>query len=221
MAVEVYAVIFDMDGVMVHTAPQHFAAWRRVFAEMERELSEEEFRGIFGRRNQEILRHVLGDRISKAQVEESGRRKEEYYRALVRGEVEAAPGFISLLTALKDNAFKIAVGTSAPRHNVQLILGELGITEELDAVVTGEDVERGKPDPETFLLAAQQCKVEPMRCVVFEDAVAGIQAARAAGMRCVGIGRMDTTQADLVVDSLERITVSVVKSLLDRRGSHQ
>jgi sugar-phosphatase len=87
--------------------------------------------------------------------------------------------------------------------------------------VTSEDVERGKPDPETFLLAAQRCGVEPKRCVVLEDAVAGIQAAKAAGMRCIGVGRMDTAQADLVVDSLDKVAVRVVKSLLDRRGSYQ
>jgi len=209
------AVIFDMDGVMVHTAPQHFAAWRQVFAEMERGLSEEEFRATFGWRNQEVLQHMLGDRVSEVQVEELGRRKEEYYRALLRGGVEAAPGFMRLLTALRDNGFKIAVGTSAPRQNVGLILDVLSIGEQLDAVVTGEDVDRGKPDPETFLLAAQRCNVEPRRCLVFEDAVAGIQAAKAAGMRCIGVGRMDIIQADLTVDSLTKVTIQVIRSLLD------
>lgn len=82
-------------------------------------------------------------------------------------------------------------------------------------MVTGEDVDRGKPDPETFLLAAQQCNVEPRRCVVFEDAVAGIQAAKAAGMRCIGVGRMDMAQADLTVDSLTKVTIQVIRSLLD------
>ncbi|MGA9350254.1 MAG: beta-phosphoglucomutase family hydrolase [Anaerolineae bacterium] len=209
------AVIFDMDGVMVYTALQHFAAWRQVFAEMGRELSEEEFRATFGWRNQEVLQHMLGDRVSEVQVEELGRRKEEYYRALLRGGVEATPGFMRLLTALRDNGFKIAVGTSAPRQNVGLILDVLSIREQLDAVVTGEDVDRGKPDPKTFLLAAQRCNVEPRRCLVFEDAAAGIQAAKAAGMRCIGVGRMDMAQADLTVDSLTKVTIQVIRSLLD------
>ena len=212
------AVIFDMDGVMVDTAPQHFAAWRQVFAEMGRELGEEEFRATFGWRNREILQYVLGDRVSEVQVEELGRRKEEYYRALLRGGVEAAPGFMHLLAALRDDGFKIAVGTSAPRQNVELILDVLSIREQLDAVVSGEDVDRGKPDPETFLLAAQRCNVEPRRCLVFEDAVAGIQAAKAAGMRCIGVGRMDIVQADLMVDSLTKVTVQVIRSLLDKEG---
>lgn len=211
------AVIFDMDGVIVHTAPQHFAAWKRVFAEVGRGLSKEEFRVIFGQRSQEILRHILGDGLSEIQVEELGCKKEEYYRVLLRGGVEAAPGFEPLLEALRANGLKIAVGTSAPRQNVELILNAVGVRAQLDAVVTAEDVERGKPDPETFLLAAQRCGVEPERCVVFEDAVAGIQAAKAAGMRCVGVGRMDIAQADLVVDNLEKVTISVVKSLLDKK----
>lgn len=215
------AVIFDMDGVMVQTAPQHFAAWRQVFAEMGREFSKEEFRATFGRRNQEILRHILGDGISEVQVEVLGRKKEEHYRALVRGEVEAAPGFIPLLEALRDNEFKIAVGTSAPRQNVELILDVLSVRERLDAVVTAEDVDRGKPDPETFLLAAQRCNIEPKGCVVFEDSVAGIEAARAAGMRCIGVGRPDIAQADLMVDSLAKVTIPLVRSLLDREGNYR
>lgn len=215
------AVIFDMDGVMVQTAPQHFAAWRQVFAEMGREFSKEEFRATFGRRNQEILRHILGDGISEVQVEVLGRKKEEHYRALVRGEVEAAPGFIPLLEALRDNEFKIAVGTSAPRQNVELILDVLSVRERLDVVVTAEDVDRGKPDPETFLLAAQRCNIEPEGCVVFEDSVAGIEAARAAGMRCIGVGRPDIAQADLMVDSLAKVTIPLVRSLLDREGNYR
>jgi len=215
------AVIFDMDGVMVQTAPQHLAAWRQVFAEMGREFSKEEFRATFGRRNQEILRHILGDGISEVQVEVLGRKKEEHYRALVRGEVEAAPGFIPLLEALRDNEFKIAVGTSAPRQNVELILDVLSVRERLDVVVTAEDVDRGKPDPETFLLAAQRCNIEPKGCVVFEDSVAGIEAARAAGMRCIGVGRPDIAQADLMVDSLAKVTIPLVRSLLDREGNYR
>jgi len=219
MAKEAHAaVIFDMDGVIVETGPQHFAAWRKLFAEMGRELSKEEFHGTFGRRNREILRYTLGDKLSETQIEELGRKKEEYYRALLGEGVKAAPGFVPLLKALRAKGFKIAVGTSAPQQNVELILDKLGVREQLDAVVTAEDVERGKPDPETFLLAAQRCNVQPRKCVVFEDAVAGIQAAKAAGMRCVGVGGMDMAQADLMVDSLEKVTIPVVKSLLEREG---
>lgn len=214
------AVIFDVDGVMVDTALQHFAAWRQVFAEVGRGLSEEEFRATFGWRNQEILRHVLGDWVSEVQVEELGRKKEEYYRALVQRDVEAAPGLMPLFEALRDHGFKIAVGTSAPRENVELILDVLGIEEQLDVVVAGEDVDRGKPDPETFLLAARQCSVEPSRCVVLEDAAAGVQAAKAAGMSCIGVGRTDMVQADLTVDSLTKVTIPVIQSLLERRDNY-
>lgn len=207
---DIQAVIFDMDGVLIRTAPQHYAAWKRVFAEMGRDFSEEEFRSTFGMRNQEILRRFLGETISGEQVEELGRRKEEYYRALLREGVEPAPGLLELLHKLKSSGIRVAVGTSAPEENVRFILEKLGIMGQIDVLVTEEDVRRGKPDPEVFLLAAERLGVEPAKCLVIEDAPAGIEAAKKAGMCCVAITgtrpREELAGADMVVDGLGEIS---------------
>ncbi|MFQ6059493.1 MAG: HAD family hydrolase [Anaerolineae bacterium] len=212
------AVIFDMDGVMVDTAQQHYAAWQRVFAEVGRELSEAEFRTTFGMRNPEILRRFLGDDLPEDKIEELSRRKEAYYRDLVREQVVPAPGLLPLLRELKARGFKVAVGTSAPYENIELVLGKLGIKGDIDAVVGGADVAQGKPAPDTFLLAARRCGVPPERCLVIEDAPAGLAAARAAGMRCIGVTgtkpREALSDADLVVDSLTEVDAGVVERLL-------
>jgi beta-phosphoglucomutase len=213
------AVIFDMDGVMVDTAQQHHAAWQRIFAEMGREeLSGAEFCATFGMRNPELLRLFFGPDLADDKVEELGRKKEAYYRELVQEQVRPALGLLPLLRELKARGFKVAVGTSAPRENIDLVLGVLGVTEEMDAVVGGADVARGKPAPDTFLLAAERCGVPPERCLVIEDAPAGLAAARAAGMRCIAVTgtkpREALSDADLVVDSLTEVDVGVVERLL-------
>ncbi len=219
------AVIFDMDGVMVQTAPQHFAAWKRALATVGYELAEDEFRATFGMRNQEIIRHLLGEDISEAQVTKLARLKEEHYRALVGEGIEPAPGLLPLLRQLKERGFRLAVGTSAPRENVELILDALGIGGHFDAVVAEEDVERGKPYPDAFLLAAERCGVDPERCVVIEDAPSGLAAARAAGMKCIGIAgtrkREELHRADLVVDSLMELDVTTIERLLEGGSDHR
>jgi beta-phosphoglucomutase len=217
------AVIFDMDGVMVDTGQQHYAAWQRLFAEMGREEpSKAEFCVTFGMRNPELLRLFFGPNLADDKVEELGRKKEAYYRELVREQVKPALGLLPLLRELKGRGFKVAVGTSAPRENIELVLGVLGITEEMDAVVGGADVARGKPAPDTFLLAAERCGVPPERCLVIEDAPAGLAAARAAGMRCIGVTgtspREALSDADLVVDSLTEVNVEVIERLLALKG---
>lgn len=222
MREEKKAVIFDMDGVVVHTGVQHYAAWRRVFAEEGVDFGEEEFRATFGIRNPEILRRFLGEELSPQKVEELGERKEDYYRASVReAGLEPAPGFLTLLQELKRADFKIALGTSGPQQNVELIVEKLGLHHAFDAVVTGADVKRGKPHPDTFLLAAERCGVAPARCVVVEDAPAGLAAAKRAGMAAIGVtgtrDREALTEADLVVDSLEKVSVALIQRLLRGR----
>src|SRR5262245_12927244 len=181
------AVIWDVDGTLVDTAEMHFQAWLDLCRELGRDFSRADFAATFGRRNPDIFDFLFGPRFNPKELDELGFRKEELYRAAARGGVDLLPGARPLLEGLHAHGFRQAIGSSAPRANVELILA-LTRTEGLfDAVSCAEDTQRGKPDPQVFLVAAEKLGVEPARCVVVEDAVAGIEAARAGGMRCIGV----------------------------------
>jgi len=215
----VKAVIFDLDGVIVDTAPYHFQAWQKALAEFGLEMSEEQFRSTFGMRNQEILRTLFGTKLSSEQIEEIGRRKEAIYRELVYKHLTPMPGLLRLIQELKARRFRIAVATSTPRANASLILRALKLEHELAALVTEEDVEEGKPDPEIFLKAAEKCLASPENCIVIEDSPAGIKAAKAAGMKAIALTTTrpaeELGEADLVVETLAMLTPEILESLLE------
>jgi beta-phosphoglucomutase len=217
------AAIWDVDGTLVDTAELHFRAWEAVCRELGRPFSRADFAATFGQRNPDIIHHLFGDRFAEAQVAAIGERKEELYRQAASQGVQPLPGVMELLPGLQRARFLQAIGSSAPPSNLDLILGLLGVAGYFDVVVSGEDTQRGKPDPQVFLLAAQRLGAALSRCVVLEDAVAGVEAARAAGMRCIAVRfvghhsaeALARAGADLVVDSLEHVTVETVSKLLD------
>ncbi len=212
------AVIWDMDGVIADTAPYHFRAWKELATENGAPFTEEDFRRGFGRRNPEILQGLLGCELSTEEIRTLSQRKEVLFRQLIAGKIETFPGALELMRALCANRVKQALATSTTIENVDLILGTLGIADCFGAVVADKDVARGKPDPQAFLLAAERLGVPPVRCVVFEDAVDGVKAAKSAGMKCIAITnthpREKLAQADLVVDSLDRVSVETIGNLL-------
>jgi beta-phosphoglucomutase len=213
-----FAVLWDLDGVLVDTSSFHFEAWRRLMAEMGRELSEEEFRATFGRRNSEILRRWLPD-LSDREIDRLSERKEAIFRELLPEKIPLLPGVRRLTMELADAGAAQAVASSTPRANLEVVLPRLGLP--IAAYVGAEDVSRGKPHPEVFLKAAEKLSVPPARCVVIEDSVAGVEAARGAGMACVAVTttwpRERLADADLVVDSLEEISVEQLRSLAESR----
>lgn len=200
------AVLFDLDGVLVDSAPYHFQAWRELFRQVGREYGEKEFGETFGLRNDAILRYMLGER-PREEMARLAVGKEELFRAQIGGRIEAGAGASELVGRLKAAGLALAIVTSTPRANVELILGALGLDDAFPVIVAEEDVRRGKPDPEGFLRAAQRLGVPPVECVVLEDAPEGIEAAKAAGMRCVGVATSRSVealgQADLVVERLD------------------
>jgi beta-phosphoglucomutase len=220
-ATDAYAAIWDMDGTLVDTAELHFQAWEAVCRELGRDFSRAEFAATFGRRNPDIFAALFGDRLSAAEVAALGDRKEELYRAAARRGVELLPGVRALLEDLHRAGFRQAIGSSAPRANLELILRLTGIERFFDAVIGMEETQRGKPDPQVFQVAAQRLGVPPARCVVLEDAVTGVQAARAAGMKCVAVrcvghhpeATLRQAGADLVVESLEQVNAQTVIEL--------
>ena len=216
----IMAALWDMDGVLVESASFHYVAWQRVWAEMGITLTEADFRKNFGQRNDTIIRDMLGENVKLELINQIGPKKEVYYREAVSGNVEPLPGSIELLKALGESGFRCALASAAPRANVELILSELGAFPLFDALVTYEDVTRGKPDPQVYLLAGQRVHAPPERCLVLEDAVAGVQGAKAAGMACLAVTsnhpRQALAQADLIVDSLTEVSPETIRKLIAR-----
>jgi len=217
-----YAAIFDMDGVLVDTYHAHYQSWLAMAQAEGFGFTEEEFAQTFGRTSREIIAHFWGrGRLSDEEIALMDERKEAAFREIIEQDFPAMPGASALLEDLHRAGFALAVGSSGPPENVELVVNKLGADSLLGAVVTGRDVHRGKPDPEVFLIAAQRLQVDPQRCVVVEDAPAGVEAARAARMHSVGLastGRTpdDLAAADLVVERLDELSPARLRELIDR-----
>ncbi|MBA7684392.1 Beta-phosphoglucomutase [subsurface metagenome] len=213
------AVIWDMDGVIADTAPYHFKAWQEVFQKRGMSFTEEDFRRNFGQRNDTIIRNVLGEGLSPSQIDTIAGEKEENFRQRVRQHIKPLPGAIKLLKSLREHGFKIALASSAPIENIRLVTQGLDINNCFHAIVSGREVKEGKPSPQGFLLAAKKLRVAPENCIVVEDAVAGVTAAKRAGMCCLAVTnthpKTSLMEADLIVDTLEAVTVSDLKQLLE------
>ncbi len=218
-------VVWDLDGVLADTAAQHFSAWRDALKKRGIDFSQEDFSQTFGMRNEEIIKKILGDSISGEDMQSIAQEKELAFRSQISGALQSLPGVMKLLKELKDNNYRMALATSAPLENAKVILETLGITEYFDAIVSGEDVEKGKPDPEVFLKAAKRIDVKASNCLVFEDSIAGIQAAKGAGMKCIAVSITHTVEklslADLVVKSLEEVEMHKVKQILNGKLENQ
>ena len=219
------AVIFDVDGVLVDSYHAHFRSWQLLLAEHGLEMTEPQFAETFGRTSREVIRQFAGEgRFSEGQVAQMDERKETMYREIVSQDFREMEGASELVEALHDAGFAVAVGSSGPPENVELVLKRLGAGRLFGAVVTGTDVTRGKPDPQVFLLAAERLRRPPACCAVVEDARPGIAAARAADMAAIGLvstGRTpdELKAADLTVRSLQELTPAVIRRLIiDRRG---
>lgn len=199
------AVLWDLDGVLVDSTRYHYKAYQQLLEEAGRELSFDEFRSLIGLRNETILRRLIGD-LPAAEAERLADRKEILFRGRIAGNVEALPGAAELVRRLRREGFLLAIVSSTPQANIELILASLGLADAFSAVVGAEDAQRGKPDPEGFLVAAERLRVPPADCVVLEDAPEGIEGAKAAEMRCIGVGTTrpleKLSRADLVVERL-------------------
>jgi beta-phosphoglucomutase family hydrolase len=198
-------VVFDMDGVLVDSAGAHFESWRALGAENGLTITQAQFAATFGRHNGDIVPILFGA-VSQQRLTALADRKEALYRDIVRGRVPAVPGAADLVRELRAAGLRLAVGSSGPLANIRLILRELGVSELFDAISSGEDVTRGKPDPQVFQIACERLGLPPQRCIVIEDAPVGIAAAKAAGCRAVAVmlhhGRDKFTEADVVVERL-------------------
>jgi len=219
-----FGVVFDMDGVLVDSGWAHRQAWYDLAEKEGLEMSDEFFNRTFGLQNDTII-PMLRPKITGRELELLSDWKEQRYRDLVESRPQAAQGVLSLLQDLKAKGFKLAIGSSAPRANLDVFWIPLGLNHYFDVAVTKEQVREGKPAPETFLKAAAQLSLPPRRCAVVEDAVHGVQAGKAAGMPVVAVTttrtREELSLADRVVDSLAELTAEDFLSVLSANAGAQ
>ena len=209
------AALWDVDGTLIDSREYHWLSWQEALAAEDFRVTRRQFEQTFGRRNDEILREYFPS-YSAEEVARVGDAKEVAYRALVRERgIELLPGVGRWLDRLKEEGWLQAVASSAPRENLDAIIAALGLEKYFAAVASAEDVTEGKPDPQVFLAAAAKLGVSPAACVVVEDAPAGTEAARRAGMRCVGVlSSHGELQADIVVRTLEELPDNAFDDLL-------
>ncbi|ADQ45005.1 beta-phosphoglucomutase [Caldicellulosiruptor kronotskyensis 2002] len=203
--------IFDLDGVIVDTAKYHYSAWKKLANMLGFEFTEkdnEKLKGVSRKESLEILLKIGGkeNEFSRAQREELMDIKNNWYLEYIvkLTEDDILPGTKETILTLKEQGIKVGLATAS--KNAMLILERLKIKDLFDAIVDGTQISRAKPDPEIFLKCAQKLEVDPKKCIVFEDAAAGIKAAKLAGMFAVGVGSLDTlSEADIVVSSLAQL----------------
>lgn len=213
-----FAVLFDWDGVVVDSSRHHFQSWRELAAEIGRSLTADQFRESFGQVNRVIIPEIFGWSHDPGEVDRLGRRKEELYREIVAREgLTPLPGVRELLGDLEAAGLPRVVGTSTERENIRTALAVMGLESAFQGVVASEDVSRGKPDPEVFRKAAEVAGLPPPRCVVLEDSHHGVEAARAGGMKAVGVltthPREKLGEADRFVDTLAELSVAELARL--------
>ncbi|MGC8794380.1 MAG: HAD family hydrolase [Bryobacteraceae bacterium] len=209
------AVLWDLDGTLVDSEQLHWRAWRETMAAEGVAITWEQFKATFGQRNDSFVPLWLGEGATPERVARIGDTKEACYRRLVREfGLTPAPGAKEWVRRLQSEGWKQAIASSAPRENVLVMLEALGLADAFQAIVAAEDVTAGKPDPQVFLLAAERLGVPPGRCVVVEDAPAGIEAARRAGMRSIYV-RGAGTSADLAVNSLADLPPDAFRRLIE------
>lgn len=210
------AVLWDVDGTLIDSAEYHWLSWKEVLAAEKYALTRERFDATFGQRNDAVLRSYFGSGFPLSEIKRIGAAKETRYRELVRtGGIKPLPGVRRWLTRLKKDGWRQVIASSAPPLNIEAILAALDLAGYFDAIISAEDVERGKPDPQLFLVAATKVGVPPARCIVVEDAPAGVEGGRRAGMRTIGVlSTHSHLEADLVVKSLDDLPDDAFNELL-------
>lgn len=212
------AVIFDMDGVLVDNRDIHIEAFQILFERIGLHATYEQLLMQFGKVNTQIFEDIFGkDKFSQEEIDKMGIEKEKIYREIFERKITPTPGLIAFLKELKSKGTKIAVGSSGPRSNVEFVLDKCNISEYFDAIADGNMISKGKPDPEVFLLAAKLLGKEPAECIVFEDAIVGIQAGKAAGMTVIALETtfpekmLEGTGYDQLIKDFNGIDASVLE----------
>jgi HAD superfamily hydrolase (TIGR01509 family) len=213
-------IVFDMDGVVIDSHPAHRRAWQKFLGTVGREVTEAELDFVLdGRKREEILRYFLGE-MEPSTIAQYGALKDEMLQQLGEG-LRPLPGVMEFLNSLSQAGMRMALATSAGRRRTRGTLEELGLTHYFEAIVTGDDVGKGKPDPAIYRLAAERLAETPESLLVVEDAVSGVKSARAAGMRCLGVASKQRAEAlrdagaDPVISDFRSLSLSRLRASFD------
>jgi beta-phosphoglucomutase len=202
-------VIWDLDGVLVDTGEFHYLSWKETLPAFGIRFSFELFRKSFGMNNEGVLTFLMGKKPDPGLLAQIDDQKESSFRHAIRGHAQLLPGVLSWLIYLHQKGVRMAVGSSAPMANVEVLVDETGIRSYFQSLVSANG-KPSKPDPWVFLYAAEQIDVQPGDCWVIEDAVSGVEAAHQAGMRCIAVTTTNTIEAlheaEIVVDRLDQIS---------------
>ncbi len=211
-------IIWDMDGVLVDTTRHHYQSWLEILKGIRNDFSWEEFTSSFGMRNDLIIPRVFRKEFGKEEIISIDTKKEALFRELAKGKLKPLDGLIDLLNVLKKDGFKMAVASSGTPENVKMVITECNLMPFFSVLTNGSEVLHSKPDPEIFLLASKKLGVPPSQCIVVEDAPAGIQGAKSAGMKCIAITsthkRDSLKKADIIVDKYEQLNPKVFDELI-------
>lgn len=213
-----FAVIFDMDGVLIDSNPYHKKALVQFCLSHGYDLTEEELREkIYGRTNKDWITNLFNGRVTGEELKKYADEKEALFRRLYKGFVKPVKGLIAFLELLEEKNITRAIATSAPRANVDFTLQETHMGEFFTTILDDSYVNKGKPDPEIYLKTAAAINYKPGHCVVIEDSLSGVSSARAAGTKVIGITtthtREELSDTDLIIDNFTELNIETIASL--------
>lgn len=214
-----FGVIFDMDGVIIDSFPYHLESTKIYIRQMGFDISDQVIRDkYFGRTNKDWISELHDGKLSLPQLKQMGEEKEAIYRSLYEKDIQAVPGLHNFLELLKSKQVKIGLGTSAPRSNVRFVTGKLQIFDYFDAILDESHVTNGKPDPEIYLKVAEALDLPNHKCIVIEDSNSGIESARRAGSKVIGMAtthsREELPLTDLTIDDFTQLQWDDLKALI-------
>jgi HAD superfamily hydrolase (TIGR01509 family) len=213
--VQTRAALWDMDGTLIDSGEEHWDSWVEVFTEEGFTITRADFNALFGRRNTDVLNNYLGTCPPEHMLRMSQLKESRYRDNVRRRGATMMPGARALVERLAASGWRQAIATAAPRANAEAVLEALGIGHRFGAIIASEDVAVGKPDPSVFLVAAERLGATPDRSIVLEDAPAGIEAARRAGMKSIGICTLHPSlKADIPVRSLDELPAEFFETLV-------
>ena len=213
-----FAVIFDMDGVIVDNSPFHVKAWQEFLRREGFDMTEDQVKGkFFGRVNADAFEMIFGKKLDKQAEARMTEQKESIYREIYASDIKPVKGLPEFLEILKSNGTKTAIATSAYSKNVDFVLSKTGLREYFDVILDDSHVTKGKPDPQIYLKTAEQLGVEPAKCIVVEDSLHGVDSGLNAGMKVIGLTTMHTKEelshANFVINDFTELDVEILQSL--------